>query len=331
MVDVLRLPFSNDVVLDSNGDPVNGAKVEVLLTGTSNQKTVYSDAALTTEADNPIVANSVGVLPVRYIGTGNWDATYKTSAGATLTNYNSLDNEPGAIDTSSFLTGTVSPSRGVINKTANYTTVAADRGKQINADATGGSFTITLESAVTAGDGGSYVIKHSGTANEVTVATSGGQNIDGKTSFVLQAGDSVTVNSDAANWHVQSAYNFTTGITTITFDPSITPDFENPEGTNYQLTLTADTTINSPSNLRPGMSGRFTIIQDGTGGHEITWNSIFKGNIALNQTANSLTIISFHVRSSSAIDYWSETGRYTLVAVLEHQETSGTDGGTTRS
>lgn len=118
MVDVLRLPFSGDVIEDANGDPVSGAKIEVFDAGTTNQKTVYTDAALTTAGANPIEANASGVVPIRYIGTGSWKATFKNSSNTELSNYNTLDNVPGAVDTSSFLTGTISPSRSVSPKFA---------------------------------------------------------------------------------------------------------------------------------------------------------------------------------------------------------------------
>lgn len=326
MVDVLRLPFSGDVIEDANGDPSIGAKIEVFDAGTTNQKTIYSDATLTTPAANPIVATA-GVVPVRYVGTGAWKATFKDSSDVELSNYTTLDDEPGAIDTSSFLTGTVSPSRSVINKTTDYTTTADDLGKQINCDATGGSLTISLLSAVTAADGGDFLIKHSGTANTVTATATGGQNIDQQTSFLLQAGDSIVVRSDAANYSIGEAFNFTSGIVVITYGASITPSFQYPGGTDYQLTLTGDATINSPSNLRVGTKGTITIIQDGAGGHEVTWNSIFKGTVAIDQTADAVSVISFHARSASAIDFWKETGRYSLGAILEDQKAQNTAGG----
>lgn len=327
MVDSVLFPLSGRVIVDANGDPVNGAKLEVFDAGTTNQQTVYSDSGLSVPEDNPIVTNDSGVVPVRYVGTTAYKVTFKDSADATLSNYTTWDNVRGALDTSAFLTGTVSPSRSVINKTANYTTLVGDLGKQINCDATGGSFTISLLSAVTAADGGDFLIKNSGTANTVTVTATGGQNIDEQTSFLLEPGDSIVTRSDAANYSIGEAFNFTSGIVTVTYATSITPSFEYPGGTDYQITLTGDATINSPTNLRVGTRGTFTFIQDGTGGRAVTWNSIFQTKVNIDQTASAVTVVGFHVRSSSLIESWIVTGPYYLAAVIEDQKAQNTAGG----
>lgn len=329
-VDAILFPWSSEVIQDTNGNPVSGCKLEVFAAGTTNQLTVYSDKELATAAANPIVCNSAGVLPVRYIGTDAYKVTFKDSADATLSNYDSVDNALGALDTSSFLTGNVAPSRTIEAKTTAFTTVVGDTGKQFNLDPTGGSFTATLVSAVTLGANGDFVFKHSGTAGEATVATSGGQFLDvsGNTTHVLQPGDAITVRSDGANYYVVEAFEYTSGIVTISYASSITPAFLHSTNTDYQVTLTGDLTINAPTNVRVGTRGTFTLIQDGTGGHEVSWNSVFKGNVAVNQSANAVTVVGFHVRSTTEIDFWLETGRYFLVAVLEHQEAQNTNGGT---
>ncbi len=327
MVDSVIFPLSGRVIVDANGTPLSGAKLEVFDAGTSNQQTVYSDSDLATSEDNPIETNASGVVPVRYIGTTAYKVTFKDSSDATLSNYETWDNVKGAVDTSSFLTGTVSPSRAVVTESSSFTSTQANLGKHHQCDATGGSITASLFSAITAGDGADYVFKHSGTANEVILTPTGGQTIDGKTTFILYPGDSVTTRSDGANWIVSEAFKFTDGIVTITFDPSITPDFSHASGTDYQITLTADTTINAPTNLRQGTKGTITLVQDATGGHEVTFNSIFKGTVALNQSADAVNVLSFHARTTSDIDFWKETGRYSLVGIVEDQKAQNTAAG----
>lgn len=83
-------------------------------------------------------------------------------------------------------------------KTANYTLTAADR--TIRADATGGSFTLTLPTAV--GHNREYYIKCISAANVLTVATTSSQTIDGVTSLTLAQHDCLHVQSDGANWMV---------------------------------------------------------------------------------------------------------------------------------
>lgn len=66
--------------------------------------------------------------------------------------------------------------------------------------------TITLPSAVTVGNGGVYIIKdESGGAaiNNITIATTGGQTIDGSSSVIINTNySSITVNSDGSNWFI---------------------------------------------------------------------------------------------------------------------------------
>lgn len=84
-------------------------------------------------------------------------------------------------------------------KTAAYTATSAD--EILTGDATGGAFSITLPTAVGI-SGRTYTIKrlNSG-ANAVTVATTGGQTIDGASTVTLTTQwQTLRVVSDGANW-----------------------------------------------------------------------------------------------------------------------------------
>ena len=206
MADNLILPVCLDRVLDSNGDPVSGAKVYVYDAGTTNEKNVYTDDDLTTAAANPIIADSGGYLVGRYIGTGAYKLVITDSADVTI---KTEDNLPGALDTSSFASDEATPVTPVITKTAAYTVLSTDQGKVIAADPTGGGFTITLPSAVTVGDDWRITIKHTGTANAVTVSATGGQTIDGDTSFALNyQHEAITIVSDGADWQVSETARY---------------------------------------------------------------------------------------------------------------------------
>lgn len=321
MADNLRLPFSGRVILDTNGDPVSGAKIEIFDAGTTNPKTIYTDDDLTTPGANPIVANSNGVVPARYIGTGDWKATFKDSSDVTLSNYNTLDNEPGALDTSSFLTGSVSASRPSVSVTTATTMSSAERGKQINCDATGGDFTYTLEAATAGGDATDIVVKNTGESGAVTVAK-GGDN------FILAPLDAATFRSDGATWHVASAYKATDNLVILTFDPSITPDLIYPSGANYQITATANFTLNNPTSKRPGTFFTVTIIQNATGGWECTFGSEFQDKPRVDIGANDVSVLGFHVRDASTIDGWNLNAESGWDYIAYNQQTAGTDGGT---
>lgn len=68
-------------------------------------------------------------------------------------------------------------------------------------DASGGAVTITLPTAVGISDRIYYIKKSDSSSNYVTVATTGGQTIDGAASFALKiGGEAIMVVSDGANW-----------------------------------------------------------------------------------------------------------------------------------
>lgn len=66
-------------------------------------------------------------------------------------------------------------------------------------EATSGTFTVTLPSAVGVG-GQIYIIKNNGTGS-VTVAPAGSEKIDGYTTAILKPGHScITIQSNGINW-----------------------------------------------------------------------------------------------------------------------------------
>ena len=84
-------------------------------------------------------------------------------------------------------------------------TVTAQNSVVIADPTSGGSFAATLLDATTVG-GQNLRFKHPGTANTVTITPAAGQTIDGKSSFVLNAGESVTLYSDGGTkWRLMSA------------------------------------------------------------------------------------------------------------------------------
>jgi len=114
-----------------------------------------------------------------------------TSIGSTLTP-TSLLHVGGAIATAITTTA----------KNAAYTAVATD--STILADATSGSFQITLPTAVGCA-GRQYVIKRTGATNNVTVGGTSAQTFDGATTKTLGSQyATLIVQSDNANWQILS-------------------------------------------------------------------------------------------------------------------------------
>ncbi len=200
MADNLLLPLSLDRLVDTDGAPLGGGKVFVYDAGTTNPRDVFSDNALTVAAANPVVADAGGYIEPRYIGTGDYRIVITDANDMTI---KTADNLTGALATAAFENDEATPVTPVIVKSANYTVQAGDKGKVIHADATGANVTVTLLDATTAGDSFRVTVKHTGTANEVIVAASGGDTLDGVTSFTLDAqNEAITCVSDGANWSI---------------------------------------------------------------------------------------------------------------------------------
>ena len=199
MSNLFTLPSQR--VIDANTDALAGAKLYFYDPGTTDDRTVYSNRTLATPHAQPVVADAGGLFAPIYLPTGTYKVVLKDADDVTIF---TADNVDGPLDTSTFLQdGDLVLDSPVVSKTTTYTVVAGDKGKIINANPTGGSFTITLLSAVTAGDGFPLTIRHVGTANQVTVEATTGQTIDGRVGLSLtDRYQSLNIVSDGANWHV---------------------------------------------------------------------------------------------------------------------------------
>ena len=202
MADNKILERSGERVFTSAGALATSCKMYVYLAGTTNNASIYSDKELTAALANPVTADANGLLPYVYTGTAAYKTRLETSAGVVI---DEEDNIPGALDTSSLTATFAKPDTDVAVKTTTYTMVAADLGTVITGNTTGGGFTITLMSAATATNGRGITIKHTGTANTLTIARAGSDTIDGATSVALTTQyNAVELVSDGANWHIVS-------------------------------------------------------------------------------------------------------------------------------
>lgn len=92
----------------------------------------------------------------------------------------------------------------VASKTSNYTTLATDQNRLIKMDASGGSRTVSLLSAATAGQGFKLAVeKTDNSANIVYLDGAGAQTIGGSATWALtEQYDTVHIMSDGNNWVV---------------------------------------------------------------------------------------------------------------------------------
>lgn len=214
MVDAVQVWPPGFRITDTNDDAVSGAYIEFFDAGTSDARTVYSDNTLSTSLGDTVYCDAYGA-PVSAQGGSTKVAVYtddtdykviiKDSDGNTL---ETKDNLKGAPDLSALSVTEATPVRPVVAKSANYTILSTDQGDVIDFDTSSGDLIATLPSAVTVGDDWLVTIKHSGSANKLTVNTVSSQTVDiplsggAATTFdMLSFGETVTLVSDGANWH----------------------------------------------------------------------------------------------------------------------------------
>lgn len=85
---------------------------------------------------------------------------------------------------------------GKVTKTGAYTVVSADRGKVLDCT---GTWTLSISSAATLGDGFSFAIRNSGTG-AITIDPNLSETINGMTTFVIGGGDFVIVYCDGVGF-----------------------------------------------------------------------------------------------------------------------------------
>lgn len=200
MTDSLLLPVTVDRVDDTDGLPVNGARVFVYDKGATTLKNVFTDSDLLTAAANPIVGDSAGWLDPHYVGVGDYDLIIKDPVGSTDPNdwvtLNTVDGLPGALNTSGF---TATGSRPVMPATAvaasSYTVLAGDYGGVIVADPTGGDITLQIGDPTLLANGTLITIVHIGTLNDVIIQDDSGTILTLSTRF-----DAVTYVTDTLEW-----------------------------------------------------------------------------------------------------------------------------------
>jgi len=267
---------------DNNGNLLVGGKLRIYDATTTSYKTVYQDAAETTplanNAGTQITFDSSGRLeqPV-YVGSGAWKFTLETAAGVVFV---TQDNIPGetVLTTSTF----ARPNMPVLSKSLSYTVLQDDIGSMIQADPTGGDVTITLISAVTAGNGAQIGVQHVGTAGKVIVAVPGGETVNGASTVTIRvprAGAIFTSNAGVWSGPVTSA-PFATLSKTTTYTVGVV---------DHGKTILADATggaftITLPAASDAGDGFEITIIKTDASANAVTVDG--DGSETINGAAN---------------------------------------------
>lgn len=82
-------------ISNASGVPYSGAKINVYAAGTTTPLSLFSNAALSIAAANPIVCDADGTHAITYMATASYKTTVTTSAGASLTSWSKDNIDPG--------------------------------------------------------------------------------------------------------------------------------------------------------------------------------------------------------------------------------------------
>jgi len=173
-----------------------------------------------------------------------------------------------SVDLSTDVTGTLPFNsvgyESVVTKTTTATLVLTE--STILADATGGSFTITLPTAV-GNTGKVYKLKKTNASNAVTIDGNGAQTIDGYADIDMVAlNDEITIISDGTNWQVTDW-----GIVVALRVGATSSNFNTTEATQVYGTVTTDTHNGySAGTYTVVYSGFYEIVAQGAPGGTLT-------------------------------------------------------------
>lgn len=79
-----RLFNPGTVFRDTADNPAAGGTVTFYANGTTTLQAIYSDAALSVQASNPLVLDSDGTFPHDVFGSGTYTVLIKDANGSTL-------------------------------------------------------------------------------------------------------------------------------------------------------------------------------------------------------------------------------------------------------
>lgn len=80
----VRVPMPFLTALDTNGDPVSGAKAYFYEAGTTTPLDTYSDSALSTPNANPVIADSAGRFGDIFVATDDYKLVLKDADDVTI-------------------------------------------------------------------------------------------------------------------------------------------------------------------------------------------------------------------------------------------------------
>ena len=281
---VIKSATSNkDVLIKGNdgGATITSLQLDMSDAGSATfNNHITASGNVTTDTDGRMISNLTEVIEVTVVDDGGNHYAFE---GATTPNLVVSEGKTYRFDQSDSSNSTHPFAFSLTEDGSTYTTGVTTRG-------TAGSAGAYTELKVTKATAGKLFYKctaHSGMGNQGNILKNDLTNFGG-------------------NIKVDAAFTVTQTASSITGANNIDLSAKN----NYNLTLTGNVTL-TPTNLtgREGQSGLIALIQDSSGGHSITLNSLFKtprgDSISFDTTANGISLMSYYVVNTSnvAVNY----------------------------
>lgn len=300
----------------SNAPSVTGVAIKSLASGNGVSITATDSGASTNLIEN---AKGTGIVQIGSVSTGGVQLA-SAGGGVAITGNTTITGSGAALaittGTANALavgaSGTTNPALQVDTSTASSAT-----GVSIKSAAAGGGVAIAVLSSGTnealninaKGSGATFIGSVSSGAVDLG-AGGGGATVHnsftatGLVTFADMATAAVATSSQylsGASSVLVPASVIYTAETTTTFGATTTFDFST--FINTAVTLTANITTMTLSNVAAGKAGQIRFIQDGTGGRTTVWNSIFKfaggTTPTLSAAANAIDVLFYSCVSAS--------------------------------
>jgi len=216
------LPVIKASFYDSNGEPLSGGKLYSYEAGTTTPKATYTNRAGNVANTNPVILDVDGQADV-WLDDGYYKFVLEDADGnLQYTEDNIAAPQVGALE-SAFWRGVVY----ITSAESPYTITAADNGKLISVDSSGGAVSVVLPEISSLSLPFNVGVKKTTGSNNVTVNRSGTDTLDGDTSKVLTATNAAVqlLATDSTSPDRWSVINSTYSVNTAMIeDSAVTPD-----------------------------------------------------------------------------------------------------------
>lgn len=255
------IPFVNQQYVDANGVPLSGGTLEFDVSGTSTDKAVFSDTALSSSLGATVTLNSLGFPSssgntVLLFGSGTYRVTAKDSGGSTLAGFplDGLDAGPGVGESDAIWLGTVS---GTDTLTATpspalaaYAAGQKFRGIIANNNTTTVTLNVSSLGALALNQRGTGLAANSLVAGEVFECVHDGTDLE----LLTPPNKATVAETRAATTGIKAVTTdlLETACAAVALTDAATVAVDWDTGIVFTLEITTNRTLGNPSNGQPG-------------------------------------------------------------------------------